>query len=342
MKKQVLSLLALLIMSGASYAQFTAAQIWNLNLRVDPIPHNSINMLYFDMAITYNSRGIPLTGLSSAQPGLPLPTFKISSTVEGNKVICLSQEKEDNDPWEDKERATFESNGTYDTSVTIENSNNGAAFEKNGKIVIAQGGSSNLSIHHTYRWANNTWELNNKSFYYFSANKLDSMVTYKYTSSVDSLRNSFIIYYYSNGLDSSLHSILQTSTNQFEVQNKVLVLQKEAGKTKKFAVESRNTTGGPFQRTATFTYNNSGASALNETFANTTLSVYPNPANEKIKIQLSAPLTINAITILNLNGALIKESMVGSEIDIADLKSGIYLIQVNSDKGIYTQKFVKN
>lgn len=342
MKKQLLSLAASLLVAGSTFAQFTAAQIWGLNLRVDPMPHNSINLQFFDMAISYNANGVPISGLSAAQPGIPVPTFKITSTIEGNKVICVSQEKEANDPWEDVERATFENNGSYDTAITIERSNNGEPFTIDGKIVIEHGATSDVIAHKTYRWANNTWQLSSKEFYYLTANKLDSMVRYKFNSSTDSLRNSFTYYYYSNGLDSSLHSILQTSTNQFEVQNRILVLQKEGGKTKRFAVEARNTTGGPFQRTATFTYNNSGASSLNETMANGEWNVYPNPANEKINIQLSAPITINVISILNLNGSLIKESKVGSEIDIAELNSGIYLIQVKSDKGIYTQKFVKN
>lgn len=342
MKKQLLTVAASLLMSGAAFAQFTAAQIWDLNQRVDPMPHNTINMSYFDIALSYNTRGVPLTGLSSAQPGLPLPTFKISSTVDGNKVICISQEKDGNDPWEDKERATFESDGTLDTSITIERSSNGAAFEKDAKVLITPAGTSNVSIRHAYRWNMNAWELSNKSFYYFNANRLDSMVTYRFTNSSDSSRNSFITYYYSTGLDSSLHSILQTSTNQFEVQNKVLVLQKEAGKTKQFAVESRNTTGGPFQRTATFTYKNGPTSKINKSLTINNLSIYPNPANETLQISLPNNTIVQNAYILNTNGQIVKEINNLDKVDVSNLTPGLYLIQVNTNSGTVTQKFIKN
>jgi hypothetical protein len=341
MKKQLLSLAASLLVAGSAFAQFTAAQIWGLNLRVDPMPHNTINLQFFDMAISYNANGVPISGLSAAQPGIPVPTFKISSTVEGNKVICVSQEKEGNDPWEDVERATFENNGSYDTAITIERSSNGEPFTIDGKIAIEQGATSNLIAHKTYRWTNNMWQLSSKEFYYLTANKLDSMVRYKFNSSTDSLRNSFTYYYYSTGLDSSLQSILQTSTNQFEVQNRILVLQKEAGKTKQFAVEARNSTGGPFQRTATFTYKNT-ASTVAENAAANGFTMYPNPASETVFISDAKGREMKSISIITLNGQTIKTATNTQQLDVKELVQGIYVLQVETAEGMFTQKFIKN
>ncbi|MDP3928797.1 MAG: T9SS type A sorting domain-containing protein [Bacteroidota bacterium] len=341
MKKHLLSLAASLLVAGSAFAQFTAAQIWSLNLRVDPMPHNTINMMYFDMTVNYNSRGVPVSGLSTAQPGLPLPEFKISSSIEGNKVICISQEKEGNEPWENVERATFENDGTHDTAIIIERSNDGEPFALTGKIVIEQLTSSGILVHKTYLRANETWALSSKEFYYLTATRLDSMVRYKFNSSTDSLRNSYTYYYYSTGLDSSLHSILQTSTNEFEVQNKILVLQKEAGKTKQFAVEARNTTGGPFQRTATFTYKNT-ASSLQEMAGINGLNLYPNPVSDKLHISIPKSKTVLAARLLNIKGETLKTVNNSNEVDVQELPQGVYFIQIETAENVITQKFIKN
>jgi len=70
-------------------------------------------------------------------------------------------------------------------------------------------------------------------------------------------------------------------------------------------------------------------------------TVYPNPAVEKINIEL---LQKSEIEILNLQGQIIKRINAPEKqmtIDISDFARGMYFINVTTDKEIITKKFIK-
>ena len=72
----------------------------------------------------------------------------------------------------------------------------------------------------------------------------------------------------------------------------------------------------------------------------TTWSIYPNPATDNFHIQ--SEHDIKEIKILDLNGNVIK--YVANEktsIDISDISIGLYIIQVTTDKGISSQKLIR-
>jgi hypothetical protein len=337
MKKQLLTICGALMISGSVFAQFTAAQIWSLNLRVDPISHNSINLAGIQMDVTYNSKGIPLSGISSAPVGYP--TFRITSTVTGNSVVCISSEKDGNTPWEDTERATFTGDGINDTSILVERSNNGSPFTNDGKVIIQRGSNPNQFAHHTYRWINSEWQLTSKAFYYTSNNRVDSVVGYKVTGS-DSTRSAFTYFYYSNGLDSTLETSFQVMTNRFELVNKCIVELKESGKTKSFGIYNSN--NGTWNKSAVVTYSNGPTSSINENEVENAFSIYPNPATATLQLTPLQNMNIQEVALLNMNGQKVKAIEGLSTIDISDLTNGLYFLQIISDKGTSTQKFIKN
>jgi hypothetical protein len=69
--------------------------------------------------------------------------------------------------------------------------------------------------------------------------------------------------------------------------------------------------------------------------------LYPNPANQYLNILLS---TIdNVILIYNLQGELVKNSFVSTtycKLNITDLSSGMYVVEVKNNKGRNFQKFI--
>ena len=70
-------------------------------------------------------------------------------------------------------------------------------------------------------------------------------------------------------------------------------------------------------------------------------NLYPNPAINELNILLST--LDNKILIYNLQGKLVKQCCVSAgnhKLDITDLSSGMYVIEVNSDKGRKFQKFI--
>lgn len=339
MKQQVLTIAAICMFATSLFAQFNASSIWNLNRYVDPMPHNTINIAGITMQLTYNSNGVPLTGTSSAPVGFPI-SLRITSNTIGNTTVCISSEKEGNDPWEDKERATFENDGTNDTAITVEENSGGSDFTYTGKVIIERGSDPNQYTFLQLRYISNNWVLDSKLYHYLTNGRIDSVVVYRFTGS-DSTRSAVRTYYYSNGLDSVLDNSFQASSNQFEVRGRFLVLQKENGKTKQWAIEQRQTATGPFQRNGTITYSNGPASSIGEDNMDDQISIYPNPTTESINISSNNQSPVKSISILNMNGQLLKQVSNVSMLDIQDLANGLYFIQITTNKGTSTQKFTK-
>ncbi len=67
------------------------------------------------------------------------------------------------------------------------------------------------------------------------------------------------------------------------------------------------------------------------------LRVYPNPTNGKIFIKTQEK--IYKITVLDITGKIIIETKK-PEIDLANQKKGIYLMKIETDKGILTEKII--
>jgi hypothetical protein len=343
MKKHVLSLASLFLLTLSSYAQFTAGEIWSLNLRVDPISHDFINLAGIQMGnLTYDSKGVPLTGSStSTMPGVP--TFRITSTVTGKTTVCISSEKEGTDPWEDVERTTFIADATGDTSIIVERSNNGGPFANSSKITIERGSTPNQFTQFSYRWLSNDWQLSGKAIYYLNNSRIDSLVGFKVDGS-NFTRNAYTVFYYSNGLDSSLQTVLQASTNLFELTNKVIVTQKENAKTKSFAVYARNGSGMPLQQTGVIVYGNNTPNAINENALDNNFAVYPNPAKEMVNVTPSDNASIFSTKVFDISGSRMNtsNSIVDNKalINTSNLSSGIYFIEVATDKGTATKKII--
>lgn len=78
-------------------------------------------------------------------------------------------------------------------------------------------------------------------------------------------------------------------------------------------------------------------------FKSNEVSMYPNPANNSFKIR--ATNTIDKITIYNTLGQKMQElnpNKNSENIDISSYKSGLYLIQVDSEGKSVTSKLIKN
>ena len=72
--------------------------------------------------------------------------------------------------------------------------------------------------------------------------------------------------------------------------------------------------------------------------------IYPNPAQDDLQIKLPNKYSNGTITVIDLTG---KEILKGSiennqnRVDISHLKSGIYILKINSTTGSYTKPFIK-
>lgn len=82
------------------------------------------------------------------------------------------------------------------------------------------------------------------------------------------------------------------------------------------------------------------------------LTIYPNPANEKLTIELqSEKSTYPEIKIFDLTGKLIikfekqcfyEQEIFKAELDISDLSTGIYFVKLIQGDTTFTEKLVVN
>lgn len=80
-------------------------------------------------------------------------------------------------------------------------------------------------------------------------------------------------------------------------------------------------------------------------FAENTIAVYPNPVKNVVNISNTGTATIEKVKITDLNGRVVKTSTIGStaeaQINIADLNTGVYFMEINTDHGSTTKKIIK-
>lgn len=95
---------------------------------------------------------------------------------------------------------------------------------------------------------------------------------------------------------------------------------------------------------ASATENLLGKSDFNSVKA-TIANVYPNPVVDFASINL-VDAQINAITVTDINGRIVKtgnsNELLNAKIDLSNLTAGIYLMTIETDKGVSTEKIIKN
>lgn len=73
-------------------------------------------------------------------------------------------------------------------------------------------------------------------------------------------------------------------------------------------------------------------------------TIYPNPVNDVLYIDKKAEIEMSSISIFNTLGQLvlsIPNAATTQSIDVSPLKTGNYIIKINSDKGSLSTKFIK-
>lgn len=72
-------------------------------------------------------------------------------------------------------------------------------------------------------------------------------------------------------------------------------------------------------------------------------NLYPNPANTHFSIQNELNMPIKKVTVFDVKGSVLKAiEMPVEEMNIGDLKKGIYIIELEINEGMVYKKLVKN
>lgn len=78
----------------------------------------------------------------------------------------------------------------------------------------------------------------------------------------------------------------------------------------------------------------------NEKFNSESISIYPNPATDVLNV--SGVEGVTSLVINDINGRTIKTVNDASSINVSDLNAGVYFINITTDNGNVTKKFMKN
>jgi|SRR5690606_13235709 len=84
--------------------------------------------------------------------------------------------------------------------------------------------------------------------------------------------------------------------------------------------------------------------AVNEVLSSK-FSVYPNPTNGQIFLSNAEGISVNKISMTDLNGRVVKTVNLGdvteASVDISDLSAGIYMMNISSEQGKAVKKIVR-
>ena len=93
------------------------------------------------------------------------------------------------------------------------------------------------------------------------------------------------------------------------------------------------------------TFNFTSVLGTNE-FLNSKFAISPNPANDFITLSNTDNIIVKSISMTDLNGRVVKQISYSDasniQVNVADLASGMYLMNITSDQGTATKKVVKN
>ena len=92
----------------------------------------------------------------------------------------------------------------------------------------------------------------------------------------------------------------------------------------------------------TLTVVESVSTSVSEQIVRADLSIYPNPTEGLFRFTLPASTGQRTAAIVDVTGKLVLNPIViGDQLDVTPLKSGIYLLRVEQDGSFYQQKFTK-
>ena len=77
---------------------------------------------------------------------------------------------------------------------------------------------------------------------------------------------------------------------------------------------------------------------IGEIINNSNIQIFPNPARTVLNVELE---NVSLIEIYSTTGQLVKRIKNSNTINVEDISSGVLIIKVYNDKGIYSSKFIK-
>ncbi len=91
-------------------------------------------------------------------------------------------------------------------------------------------------------------------------------------------------------------------------------------------------------------YSNNCALSANDFELSKQVVIYPNPVSDVLTIQNQDAISIKNYSVLDINGRVLvsqSKAIQNNEINLSGLTTGIYILQLETDKGLVTKKIIK-
>ena len=84
--------------------------------------------------------------------------------------------------------------------------------------------------------------------------------------------------------------------------------------------------------------------SVNDKLPSNSASIYPNPANNEITVSVDNKYQVQSIKMMDITGREVKNLTASNivKIDITDLQSGYYIINIQTNKGLISSKLIKD
>ena len=84
--------------------------------------------------------------------------------------------------------------------------------------------------------------------------------------------------------------------------------------------------------------------SVNDKLPSNSASIYPNPANNEITVSVDNKYQVQSIKMMDITGREVKNLTASNivKIDITDLQSGYYIINIQTTNGLISSKLIKD
>ena len=72
------------------------------------------------------------------------------------------------------------------------------------------------------------------------------------------------------------------------------------------------------------------------------VSIYPNPTNDIISVDVANSVNVNSLELYNIVGKRVLKTDNAGSLDLTELNAGVYMLRIQTDEGVVTKKVIRN
>lgn len=221
---------------------------------------------------------------------------------------------------------------------------NGSQWNTGDSVTYTYDSNNLLLLSVTYRWLGNSWIFRNKSDYYYNSQHYNTSKLQSGWNSQNSQWENGLNYVYTYDTSGNMVSISNQSWVSSAWQADEIITYSYNGNTVYRVSKQWNTSDNNFTNWYDVLdyYNCDNVGVREEKLPETSVKIFPNPAN--LAVSISTDAEYQSVLVTSLIGQTALRSEKSNEIPVSGLANGVYFIQLldKNDQILKTEKFIKN